>query len=236
MTTARSALLRQGWRTRAANRPPLRAFFFTGFLLLQGCAGGNTSRQALAEVDWRFAKDAVTLDILATPNLNLVNNEPHTLVLAVLQMRDVTVFRKLVADTDALGAVLEGGPPGDGFLEVTRYVVSPGTRATLSLDRAENARLVGVAAGYYEFDAANAARVFEVPVNMTRKGWFTHHYEAAPGPLVVRLGLGALSIMRAETDVGDAAKAGKDGETPQGNGNRHDTEPGSAAVTTLQQL
>lgn len=218
------------------SRLPRIRFWLTGLLALslalQGCAGGNTSRQARSEAEWRFAKDAITLHITAGADLNFASNEPHTLVLAVFQMRDAAAFRKLLTDPAALGDAFEGTPTGESFLRVTRYVITPGRRAALTLDRVENARAIGIAAGYFQFDAANAARLFEVPVVVTRKGWFAHTYEAAPGPLALRLDLGALAITRAEVQdrppapaSPDDGKAGKDGEISDRAAGNDDTVP-----------
>lgn len=236
MTISSALLLPPGWTALAAVRPAFFATLLAAVLMLQGCAGGNTSAQALSSVDWRFARDAVTLDIFSTPDLNFASDEPHTLVLAVFQMRDAAVFRKLLTDPDALGGVLEGAPPADGFLRVTRYVVSPGKQSTISIDRAENARFVGIAAGYFEFDASKAARVFEVPVSITRKGWFTHHYDAAPGPLALRLELGALAITRAEIQDGTAVRSTDSPTAQSDNAKPTDKAPGLADTTPLKQL
>lgn len=169
-------------------------------LVLQGCAaansamGGNTVKQARAEVDWEPDKEGVLLEITAATDLNLYQNLPHTLLLTVFQMSDGAAFHKLVADPRQLARALESGQAGPAFLQLSRYVVSPGRRTLLALDRVQQTRYVGIVAGYYQLEAAAAARLFEVPLSVSSKGWFSTTYSAQPVQLAVRLQLGAQSI------------------------------------------
>ena len=174
-------------------------------VLLQGCAaansamGGNTVKQARAEVAWDGGKDGVLLEITAATDLNLYQNLPHTLLLTVFQMSDSAAFQKLVADPQQMARALETGQAGPAFLQLSRYVVSPGRRTLLALDRVQQGRYVGIVAGYYQLDAEGTARLFEVPLSVDSKGWFSTTYSAEPVQLAVRLQLGAQSIVDARS-------------------------------------
>jgi type VI secretion system VasD/TssJ family lipoprotein len=173
--------------------------------LLQGCAaansamGGNTPKQARAEVSWDAGKDGVLLEITAATDLNLFQNLPHTLLLTVFQMADAAAFHKLVGDPQQLSRALESGQAGPAFVQLTRYVVAPGRRTLLSLDRAQQSRYIGIVAGYYQIDAEGNARLFEVPLAVSSKGWISNTYSAEPVPLAVRLHLGAQAILAASS-------------------------------------
>jgi len=173
-------------------------------MVLNGCStansamGGNTSKQAVAEVSWSFAKDAVLIELAADPRLNQYHGEAHTLLLGVYQMAEPAPFYKLINDPVLFGKALESGKAGDSFVQFTRYVVTPGKKVILSLDRAQNARYVGIAAGYYQMDAAHSARLFEVPLSVTRDGMLAKTYTASPAALAIRLALGAETIVNAE--------------------------------------
>ena len=172
-------------------------------LWLQGCAaansamGGNTAKQARAEVGWETGKDGVLIEITSATDLNVYQNLPHTLLLTVLQMTDAAAFHKLVGDPQQLARALESGQAGTGFVQLSRYVVSPGRRTLLALDRAQQSRYVGLVAGYYQLDAQGNARLFEVPLAVSSTGWFSTTYSAEPVPLAVRLELGAQGIVAA---------------------------------------
>lgn len=173
--------------------------------LLQACAaansamGGNTAKQARAEVSWDAGKDGVLLEITTASDLNVYQNRPHTLLLTVFQMADAAAFHKLVADPQQLSRALESGQGGPGFVTVTRYVVAPGRRTLLALDRAQQGRYVGIVAGYYQLDAEGTARLFEVPLAVSSKGWISNTYTAEPAQLAIALQLGAQGITGAHS-------------------------------------
>lgn len=168
--------------------------------VLQGCAaansamGGNTSKQAQADVSWDHARDGVLIEIDAADDLNRYQDAPHTLLLTVFQTADAPAFGKLAADPVQLARALESGQAGAAFVQTTRYVVMPGRRTLLALERAAQARYIGLVAGYYQLDTAGAARLFEVPLTIDSKGWVSTTYSAAPAQLAIRLQLGAQAI------------------------------------------
>ena len=171
---------------------------------LLGCAaanslmGGNSRKDAVAEIAWDFAENAVLIELEADPRLNEYGGEAHTLVLGVYQMEDSAVFYKLAADASLLAKALESGKGGDGFVQFVRYVVTPGQRTILSAARAQKAKFVGIVAGYYQMDAARSTRLFEVPLTVASDGLVTKTYKAAPATLVLRLNLGAEGVVNAQ--------------------------------------
>ena len=203
-------------------------------LLLTGCAaansamGGNTAKQARAEVNWEFASDGLLLELDAADDLNLHQGTPHTLLLTVFQMAEDKAFRKLVADPVALARALESNQPGSDFVLTQRYIVAPGKRTLLSLDRAGQARFVGLVAGYYRLDAAGAARLFEVPLAVSNKGWISSTYSAEPAQLAIRLQLGAQGIVEAtRLNAYPAAPAQKAWVPLDGGGRQIEMDPKS---------
>ena len=171
--------------------------------MLCGCssqppAQDSPRKQAIAAVKWDYEKDAISIEINADEQLNQFENEAHTLLLGVYQMADPAAFYKLSADSTAMSTSLENGTAGDGFINLTRFVVTPGGKAIVTLDRAQKAKYVGLIAGYFEIDAPRAARLFEIPLSVDSKGLFTTTYSAAPAKLALRLKLGSDSFINAE--------------------------------------
>jgi type VI secretion system VasD/TssJ family lipoprotein len=170
--------------------------------LFAGCssqpAAPSPRKQAIAEVKWDFEKNAVSIEIEADERLNEFENESHTLLLGVYQMADPAPFYKMTADSEAMATSLERGAVGDGFVDLARFVVTPGGRAVVNLDRAQKAKYVGLIAGYYLIDAPNAARLFEIPLTIDSKGVISTIYAAAPAPLALRLKFGPKGLINAE--------------------------------------
>lgn len=173
-------------------------------VLLAGCAaanslmGGNSRKDAVAEIAWDFAENAVLIEIEADARLNEYGGEAHTLLLGIYQMEDAAAFYKLAADTSLLAKALESGKAGDGFVQFVRYVVTPGQRTIMTVDRAQKARFVGIAAGYYQMDAAKSTRLFQVPLTVASDGLVAKTYKAAPALLALRLNLGADGVVNAQ--------------------------------------
>lgn len=168
-------------------------------LMLAGCFGGGGARKdPLADAVWSFGSDAVMLEIVADPGLNAYQDQPHTLLLGIYEAADAQAFRDLVADSGALAASLAAGKAPQQVVQLTRHVVSPGQHSLLILDRAQNARAVGLVAGYAQTGAAKSARQFDIPLNVTSKGWIFKTHTAAPGPLVIRVNLGAQNVVNAQ--------------------------------------
>jgi type VI secretion system VasD/TssJ family lipoprotein len=171
---------------------------------LSGCAtansmmGGNTRKDAVAEIAWDFARNAILVEVEADNRLNEYGGEAHTLVLGVYQMEDSAAFYKLIADAALVGKSLESGKGGEGFVHFARYVVVPGQHSILQLDRAQKAKFVGITAGYYQMEAARSARLFEVPLTVESEGMVSKTYKAAPATLAVRLNLGPDELMNAQ--------------------------------------
>jgi type VI secretion system VasD/TssJ family lipoprotein len=173
-------------------------FFVLSALLLAGCAGADPQKVALAEMKWNLAPHDIQISFKADRDLNQHDGSPHTILFAVVQAADANTFLSQLASPASIGHLLETGQGGALILSFNRFVVSPGQKDTLSLDRAQNAQYVGVIAGYYNLTPHNVARLFVVPVVIQKHGWISKTYTASPEPLEVSLLLGPKEIAQAQ--------------------------------------
>ncbi len=173
-------------------------------LFLAGCStansllGGNSRKEAVGEIAWGFAENAVLIQLEADARLNEFSGEAHTLVLGIYQMEDSAAFYKLAADSGLLAKALETGKGGDGFVNFVRYVVRPGQRSIMTVDRAQKTKFVGLVAGYYQMDASKSARLFEIPLTVASEGLISTTWKAAPAVLALRLNLGPTGVVNAQ--------------------------------------
>lgn len=179
----------------------LIAILFT-IVPLTGCGvtGGSSAdkqKQAKAEVTWPFAKDGIIIELVSDVNLNFFANRPHTLVLGIAQFEDEKAFPKLLTQPAALVNSMATGNLPTGALHLDRYVVSPDTRILLKLDRVQDAKYVGILAGYYNFEPARSARYFRIPLNLASSGLVFKDYSATPATLALQLRLGPQRIANA---------------------------------------
>jgi predicted component of type VI protein secretion system len=170
----------------------------SGCSWLNSALGGNTLKEGKAEVEWPYEKDAILVDLVADLALNFYSNQSHTLVLGVFQTSDQKTFVDLLAKPDAVQKVLVSGKTSPEVVHFDRYVVNPGKKTTLKIDRVQGAQFVGFIAGYYQLKPVQAARLFRIPLNIETSGLLTTTYKAEPSVLALRLFLGSDRIVNAE--------------------------------------
>ena len=160
--------------------------------------GGVPASQAMGQADWAFAADAIHLLVQASPQLNMEQGQPHTLLLGVLQMKDSAPFFKLLAEPDALSMMMASDHAGDDFISLTRYLVVPGQTASVSLDRAQQAHFVALIAGYDQLGVKDSVRLFAIPLKLSSDGIVVKTWQASPDRLALQLTLGEHAILAAD--------------------------------------
>jgi type VI secretion system VasD/TssJ family lipoprotein len=187
---------------------------------LTGPSSAEKQDKVKAEVKWPFAKKGIMIELASDLDLNYYSGQAHTLVLGILQLDDEKTFPKLLTKPADLMKSLTSGNLPAGVLQLDRYVLSPDTRLLLEVDRVQDAKFIGIVAGYYQFDAAKSVRYFRIPLNMKSSGLITKDYKAEPAVLALRLGLGAQRIVNAVslTHDADAPPSPKE-DIPKTNGN-----------------
>lgn len=180
--------------------------------LSHGCAsvnsalGGNTQKEAKAEVSWDYKSKGIQVELLTSHDMNAYFNQPHTLVLGVFQLENSKSFMTLLGDSKSLTSMLASGRADKDILQFDRYVVSPDKRTIIEIDRVQDAKYVGFVAGYYNFDAPAASRLFRIPLNIQTDGLVSTTYKAEPANMAIRLYLGRQRIMHAQSLTFDPDK------------------------------
>jgi len=107
------------------------------------------------------------------------------------------VFEELAANEGGIRKLLACDRFDKSVVHYERRFVNPGSNATLSLDRAEGAQFMGVAAGYYDLQPGLVTRTWQFPLKVDQEGslfWKSDVY--SPGTLTMDLLLGPISIQR----------------------------------------
>ncbi len=159
-------------------------------ILINGCGG----KEVIPPPNWSFQEKAINISIKASPQLNMFQGLPHTLVMCVYQLQDPNGFNLYIQDQKGLTDLLRCNRFDTSVLGFKRIVVQPGASQKLQMDRAENARYIGIVAGYYSLYARGAARLYEVPVIIEEKGIFAKEKRKVPGILNINLYLGPYGI------------------------------------------
>jgi hypothetical protein len=157
--------------------------------------GGNTAKEALADVKYTADPRGVIMDIHSTSSLNIYANSAHTVAIVVVQGNNPKALLKLSQSATDLDNLLSGQPPTDpAIVGVDRFIVQPLAADTVVMARRAEAQAVLVYAGYFNSTLVQRTRMIEVPVNVTSSGVMVTTYTASPLPMYLSLELGDLAI------------------------------------------
>ena len=124
--------------------------------------------------------------------LNVNDNSPHTLLVCVYQVKDKAMFDQLASNEDGIYQLLDCEPFNDSVTAVKRLIIQPDQDLTFIMDRMENTRSLGLAAGYFTLEKSRMTRIFDIPVTIVSRK------EAQLEPLNLFINLGAQQIVGAE--------------------------------------
>ena len=171
-------------------------------LLVLSCASKKDSRSTassdLQPAEWRYEKDAIRLVFKADPKLNFRDGVPHTLHLCIYQLRDPNAFNQLAADQEGLYLLLGCSTFDASVTSFKGESIQPGQDLTMTLDRAEGSKYVGIAAGYYQIERERIIRFVEIPIEVKSKGLLGWTKYAVPGVLNLDITLGPQQIEKVE--------------------------------------
>jgi type VI secretion system VasD/TssJ family lipoprotein len=125
-------------------------------VMLSACAGGTPA-------DVKYKEKAIHVNLTADSRLNLHQGSPHALVLCLYQLKDPNAFNQLVEEKDGLLKLLDCSRFDASVANAKRIIIQPGQVEKQDLDRAEGAKYVALAAGYYAFKE-RPTRIYSVPV------------------------------------------------------------------------
>lgn len=145
-------------------------------------------------VEWGFEREAIRLSFAGDPRLNLYQNSPHALVACIYQLRDPNAFNQFRNEPDGPAKLLECSRFDPAVATAGRVVIQPGQELTEVLDRAEGARYIGFAAGYFLLDKERSVRLYPIPAVEETVGFISRIKLARPGQVHIRLHLGPQEI------------------------------------------
>jgi type VI secretion system VasD/TssJ family lipoprotein len=148
--------------------------------------------------DWKYEKDAVTIQFRADQQLNERDGMAHTLLICVYQLRDPNTFNQYAGNTEGLTKLLECSLFDGSAVGSKRVILYPGQEQTILMDRAEGAKYLALVGGYFQLRTGGIVRLVDLPVIVEEKGWFRRTKISKPGPLVLEVTLGSQQIERIE--------------------------------------
>lgn len=144
--------------------------------------------QSNTDSQWEYEKGAIELSMFSHENLNLYQEQAHSLIVCAYQMRDLSAFNQVVDEKDGLPKLLKCSRFDPSVIYAKRLVVQPGEKAKELMDRSEGAKYVCIVAGYYDLTKETAVQSFPIPLSFFQN----------PKKLAINLNLGSQGIEEIE--------------------------------------
>lgn len=143
---------------------------------------------------WIFQEEGIILRISADKKLHSESGEPKPLNLVIYQLKSIKEFHRISEEKSGLYKLLKCKEFDHSVAAVKKIKVLPGSETILRIDRVEEARYVGVVAGYNAMEKEKMVRVYGVPVYVKKEKMFAGTRSIRPGVLNKRIVFGEESI------------------------------------------
>jgi hypothetical protein len=150
--------------------------------LLTSCA--SSEQAPVNQSIWTYQPDAITVSYSAPAKLNMQNDQPHVLLLAVVQTADLQSIQSYLQNSQGISLLLEkSNDPGQTqSFYITKIFVNPGDSHQVKVTRMAGMQHVVVVAGYNHLYTDQVVKIFNIPVDSKSAGlafWHRIHYPAA---------------------------------------------------------
>ncbi|MCW6030448.1 MULTISPECIES: type VI secretion system lipoprotein TssJ [unclassified Pantoea] len=166
-------------------------------LLISGCSHDPQAKeQAIVNVPSSYAEGAISLHLIAEPQMNAWQEMPNSVTVIVIQAASSSQLEAVLQSSSEIRALFHGAAAHPHLIKTDRYTLMPGQQHTLHIDRAEKVRQVAIIAGYYPFPSEGHIARFAIPVDATQPFWWRSDWQATLSPLSLSITLGKSSIVR----------------------------------------
>jgi type VI secretion system VasD/TssJ family lipoprotein len=159
----------------------------------------SCARMPDPQPSWTFSPGGIGIQYRADAMLNAFNGEAHTIVLVIYQLTSLDAFDSLTKSEEGLRTLLEARRFDPGVVGTDKLVIQPGDKNRLRLDRAEQARWVGIVAGYYDLVPGQVDHAVQISFNIEETGTIRKKKTARVNPLLIDLTLGSRAIYKVGT-------------------------------------
>ncbi|WP_320006566.1 type VI secretion system lipoprotein TssJ [Maridesulfovibrio sp.] len=178
-----------------------RLFIFMLLLLVpvSGCGGNKkpvnpttvtTPASSPDQMKWTYQTDAISFKLGVAKNLNEYDGAPHSLLLCIYQLSNISKFNEFSGSSAGMEKLFNCTSFDPSVTQVKREFVQPGHNSTISMDRAEGTKFVGVVAGYYDLQG-KGSRTWQIPMDVSETGmlwWSDTWYSPAKLDAMIILG------------------------------------------------
>jgi len=128
------------------------------------------------DVTWNFQKDAITLTVIASEDLNKILNESHAVSICLYQTENPDALKAKAETIQGLRELLECKSSPPERLQAQHIYVQPGSVVGKTLDRAEKAKYLAVVAGFDVLNPATCFSIIPFPLHTESTGQMTFFF------------------------------------------------------------
>ena len=121
------------------------------------------------DASYELAPDAVFIHITADEKLNLYNDQPHALTIAVYQLTMPDLYYKYEAKSNGLEELLRMEVEDMSITGKNRIDVQPGDVKSVEFARYTGTKHVAIIAGYDKLEDNLVSEVFSIPVSVKNR-------------------------------------------------------------------
>ena len=114
---------------------------------------------------WSYEKDAINLHFTGDVALNQYQKQAHSLIVCAYHLKDLNGFNQLIDEKGGLERLLECNRFDTSVTYSKRLVVQPNQDMSENLSRTEDAKYLGIVAGYYSLKKEHVVRAYPIQVS-----------------------------------------------------------------------
>lgn len=115
--------------------------------------------------DAPYVKGGINFHLRGDSRLNVYQQVPHALIVCAYQLKDANAFNQTLEEKEGLSKLLECHRFDGSVNYAKRLIVQPGQDIYEAMEKTDGTHMLGIVAGYYNFDRKKAAKVLALPMS-----------------------------------------------------------------------
>jgi len=115
--------------------------------------------------DAPYIKGGINFHLRGDGRLNVYQQVPHALIVCAYQLKDANAFNQTLEEKEGLAKLLECHRFDGSVHYAKRLIVQPGQDIYEAMEKTDGTHMLGIVAGYYNFDRKKATKVLALPMS-----------------------------------------------------------------------
>lgn len=146
------------------NKKPYKMLFMAmaGFLIAS-CSSNKTPPPVT------YMPGGISISYTADKDLNAYDQSPHYVMLVIYQLDNISGFHQLAKNLTGINQLLNLSKFDSSVIGIDTRFINAGEAGLITLDRLENTKWIGLAAGYYDLTPLRSIKEVQMPKDVSDK-------------------------------------------------------------------